>query len=68
MSVPGVSVGDMAHSARTTHTCVFFDDGEPELVCVCGGRAIVLTDGDDVVLLPVEVTVEAAGRELALTA
>lgn len=38
------------------HTCVWFDDGEPELVCVCGARAVAVLedDGETVVLVPVD--------------
>lgn len=40
----------------TTHTCVFFDDGEPELLCVCGGRAVAVldVDGETVVLVELD--------------
>jgi hypothetical protein len=30
----------------TQHRCVFFEDGEPEPVCVCGERAVLVADGD----------------------
>ena len=28
------------------HRCTFFDDGDLELVCVCGTRGVVLVDDD----------------------
>jgi hypothetical protein len=38
-------IGD--HGAQPhVHTCVFFDDGDPELLCVCGGRGMVLVEDD----------------------
>ncbi|WP_188079116.1 hypothetical protein [Actinotalea subterranea] len=42
--------------STTTHTCVYFDDGEIELLCTCGQRALLVldedgTDGTLVVLL-----------------
>ena len=41
----GVTVGGMAENG--IHTCIFFDDGEPELLCVCGGRGLYLVEGDE---------------------
>lgn len=71
LSVAGATVGDMA---RTLHSCMFFDDGDLDLVCVCGARGAVVIDDDApdgmlVVLLddfdrPVDVTL-AAPRRLA---
>jgi predicted amidohydrolase len=29
-----------------THTCIYFDDGGPELLCVCGGRGVILVEDD----------------------
>lgn len=43
------TVADMTSTARTrtrTHSCVFFDDGDTELLCVCGERALHLPDED----------------------
>ncbi len=52
---------------RTSHRCVFFDDGGPEYLCVCGARAIAVPDpsGDGTVL--VEVDVEVASVTVART-
>ena len=59
------------------HRCTFFDDGDLELVCVCGTRGVVLVEDDApegmlVVLLddadlPVDVALTAP-RELAVSA
>ena len=40
--------------AGRTHTCVYFDDGEPEMLCVCGGRALLLLDGETEIFLAVD--------------
>lgn len=64
--------------ARThVHTCTFFDDGEPELLCACGTRGLLLVDDDapdgmlvvllDDVDLPIDVTL-VERRELAASA
>jgi len=73
--VAGSTVGRMARDH--VHRCTFFDDGDPELVCVCGSRGYVLVDDDApdgslVVLLddadrPVDVAL-VAPRELAASA
>lgn len=39
MSEVGSTVRDMSK-----HICVYFDDGGPEPVCVCGERIVVLMD------------------------
>lgn len=31
-------------TSTRTHTCVYFDDGEPELVCACGSYAVRLDE------------------------
>ena len=59
------------------HLCTFFDEGGPELLCVCGARRFLLVDDDDpdgmlVALLddrdvPVDVTLTQP-RELAASA
>ena len=55
--VAGVSVGvatvaDMTSTASTsTHACVFFDDGDLELRCGCGGQALRLDDEDGIVVV-----------------
>ena len=66
-------IGD--HGGRPhVHTCVFFDDGDPELLCVCGGRGLyVVEEGEGmvVVLLDDDVTpadVITLRRELAASA
>ena len=41
----GATVGGMAENG--IHTCIYFDDGEPELLCVCGGRGLYLVEGDE---------------------
>jgi hypothetical protein len=74
VSVAGATVGDMV---LNTHACTFFDDGDLDLVCVCGARGAVVVDDDApdgllVVLLddadrPVDVTLSAP-RELAVSA
>lgn len=62
-----------------THTCVFYDDGEPELLCVCGSRAVAVLDahGETVVLVELHEdatvpalpsTAPARSRVLAITA
>jgi hypothetical protein len=33
-------------TSNRTHTCVYFDDGGPEHVCVCGSRALLVLDED----------------------
>ncbi len=38
------TVGDMA--SDRTHRCTYFDDGGPELLCVCGGRGMILVEDD----------------------
>lgn len=43
LSVAGTTVGDMA---RTLHSCMFYDDGDLDLVCVCGARGAVVVDDD----------------------
>ncbi len=58
------------------HTCVFFDDGDPELLCVCGGRAMFVVEeegaeGMVVVLVDDDVTpadVYTLRQELAVSA
>jgi hypothetical protein len=75
VSVAGATVGDMAQNHL--HACTFFDDGDLDLVCVCGTRGAVVVDDDApdgllVVLLddvdrPVAVTLTAP-RELAVSA
>jgi hypothetical protein len=75
VSVAGVTVDGMARIH--VHRCTFFDDGDLELVCVCGSRGLVLVDDDApdgalVLLLddadrPVDVTL-VAPRELAASA
>lgn len=69
MSVAGATVGVMA---RTLHACMFFDDGDLDLVCVCGAHGAFVIDDDApdgvfVVLLddldrPVDVTLTAPRR------
>lgn len=31
-------------TSNRTHICVYFDDGGPEHVCVCGSRALLVVD------------------------
>ena len=31
-------------TSNRTHICVYFDDGGPEHVCVCGSRALLVLD------------------------
>lgn len=59
------------------HRCVFFDDGGPELLCVCGARAVAVPDADgegtllvalDAEVASVTVTRSAARTELAVPA
>ncbi len=74
VSVAGATVDDMA---QNTHACTFFDDGDLDLVCVCGARGAVVIDDDApdgllVLLLddadrPVDVTLTSP-RELAVSA
>lgn len=45
MSHPRVSVAVMEH------TCVYYDDGWPDLTCVCGERVALLMDDDGEALL-----------------
>ena len=58
-------------STDHTHLCVYFDEGELELVCVCGSRAIEV-DGVLVALEAETFTVTfrptAGHRELAASA
>lgn len=61
-------------STDRTHVCVYFDEGDLELVCFCGSRAIE-EDGVLVALEDAEVTVAvlrtdlpADRRELAVPA
>lgn len=44
-------------STHRTHVCVYFDDGDLELLCVCGSRAV-----------DVEGTVVALEEDLTVTA
>lgn len=41
------------------HRCVFFDDGGPEHLCVCGARAVAVpdVDGEGTVLVPLDAEV-----------
>ena len=75
VSVAGATVGGMARNH--VHRCTYFDDGDLELVCVCGTRGAYVVDDDApdgmlVVLLddvdrPVDVTLTVP-RELAVSA
>jgi hypothetical protein len=76
VSVAGTTVAGMG--TERIHTCIYFDDGDPELLCVCGGRGMILVEDDDsegmlVALLddvdisPAQVTVTLR-RELAVSA
>jgi hypothetical protein len=75
VSVAGATVGDMAQNHL--HACTFFDDGDLDLVCVCGTRGAVVVDDDapdgllgvllDDVDRPVAVTLTAP-PELAVAA
>ena len=42
--VAAVTVGGMA--TDRIHRCIYFDDGGPELLCVCGGRGMVLVEDE----------------------
>ncbi|NCT92711.1 hypothetical protein GXB85_17395 [Cellulomonas sp. APG4] len=59
-------------STHRTHVCVYFDEGDLELLCVCGSRAVEV-DGI-LVALEEELTVTAVLRaprrheELAVSA
>lgn len=52
----------------TTHTCVFFDDGEPELLCVCGVRALAVLDDDGETVVVVRLDDDATVTVLPSTA
>lgn len=47
-------------STHRTHVCVYFDEGDLELLCVCGSRAVEV-DGT-LVALEEELTVTAVLR------
>ena len=72
VSVAGVTVADMGQNR--IHTCTFFDDGGPELLCVCGGRGLWVVEEDGggslVVLVDDETTADVVvlRRELAVSA
>lgn len=57
VSDPRVSVAVMKH------TCVYYEDGWPDITCACGERAAVLVDDDgETVLVPL-VTPRTSTRE-----
>ena len=58
MAVPAATVGGMKHD------CVYFDDGWPTLLCVCGARAVLVTGDDgESVLVKLDPTLPACSRE-----
>ncbi len=63
MSDPRASVAVMEH------TCVYYDDGWPDLTCVCGERAAVPTDDDgEALLVSLDVPRPAAREHLPISA
>lgn len=59
VSVVVLTVRDMATAPN--HICVYFDDGEPEHVCACGGRALYVLEEDGGVLVAIEADVLTVG-------
>lgn len=58
-----------ANVAVMEHTCVYYDDGWPDLTCVCGERAALLVDDDgDVTLAVLDVRRPAAREHLPISA
>ena len=64
----------MTRTSIHAHVCVFFDDGAPEPVCLCGVRAVRIVDQDglDVLVTPLlddeDLTPAERSRELAFSA
>lgn len=51
------------------HICVYYEDGWPDLTCVCGEHAALIVDDDgEAFVVPLDVAVRAGRTPLPLSA